>query len=94
MTTTFMATARVSRNTLVESRTAMIRIKLTIVDPNIERSIRANIRLGMAIRTSTSRLSAWSNHPRSIAASKPSPPPIRKASTVVARAMPIVLRAP
>ena len=36
----------------------------------------------------------WSIQPRVMAASSPSEPPMRNASSVVAKAIPIVLRAP
>ncbi len=93
-TTTFMATARVSRNTRVESSTAMIRIRLVTDDPKIDSSISAKMSWGIAIRMSTPRASSWSVQPPRIAARSPSRPPIVKESPVVITAIPIVLRAP
>ena len=50
-----MPTALDNLNTLVESNTAIIIIKLRAVDPKIDKSIKAKIRLGIAIKTSTNR---------------------------------------
>ncbi|MCY1378460.1 hypothetical protein D9M69_660990 [compost metagenome] len=54
-TTTFAATARVRRNTRVESSTAMMPISMGTDVPNRVSSSRAKISCGMAIITSTRR---------------------------------------
>ena len=64
-TTTFMETARASRNTRVESSTAMMMIRTGIDVPNMVSSSSAKISCGMAIRTSTIRLRIWSIQPPS-----------------------------
>jgi hypothetical protein len=55
----------------------MMMIRLVMVEPKIDSSISAKIRLGIAIRTSTNRLRAWSSQRRLIAATRPRPPPMR-----------------
>ncbi len=55
MTTTFMATARLSRKTRVESNTAMMTMRLISEVPTIDSRTSAKIKSGMAIRTSTAR---------------------------------------
>ena len=52
-----METARVNLNTRVLSSTAIMQIKLIVLDPNIDNNIRAKIKEGIAMRTSTPRLS-------------------------------------
>ncbi len=94
MTATFIATARDSRNTRVESSTAMIRMRLMAEGPTIDSSTSAKISSGIDISTSTSRLSSWSNQPRKIATRIPSVPPIANDNSTVISAMPMVLRAP
>ena len=54
----------------------------------------AKINPGIAINTSTKRLRSWSNQPPEMAATNPSEPPIANEISVVARAIPIVFRAP
>ena len=62
--------------------------------PTTERTIKANIRVGNAIRMSTQRLSSWSTQPPTVAAKKPHTIPTIKESAVIRNAMAIVLRAP
>ncbi len=98
----FMPTARASRNTRVLSITAMITTMNTVsgmprrgaqTDAMVISSS-AKISDGIAISTSTARLSNWSSQPPSVAARKPSVPPRKNASSVVAKAMPTVFCAP
>ena len=93
-TVRFMPSARASRNTRVESSTAMVTIKTGMLEPNTPRMMRANIRPGMDSITSTRRVRATSTQPPTTALRKPSTIPIRNDNAVMARATPIVMRVP
>ncbi len=71
-----------------------MRIMLTMPEPRIDSSTSAKMSTGIAISTSTARLSSWSTQPPSTAAISPRTPPSRNDSMVVRKAMPMVLRAP
>ena len=94
ITTIFIPTALDNLNTLVESSTAIIRIRLSAVEPKIDKSISAKIKLGIAIKISTNLASIWSTQPLKIADNKPKPTPIKNARKVVISAIPIVFLAP
>ena len=78
----------------MESRIAMTTISTGTDVPTIVRISRAKMSCGIAIRMSFARLIACSVQPPSVAARKPATQPTRKASSVVMKAMPMVLRAP
>ena len=65
-----------------------------IVEPNIDNNTSANIRLGIAINTSTERLRNWSSQRLSIAAANPRAPPIKNERIVVSTAIPTVFLVP
>ena len=97
-----MPTARDRRNTRVESSTAMIRIMNSVTMPFSEPnhavamviSSSAKISCGIDISISTIRERTWSSAPPMVAARKPRLMPMKKASSVVTKAMPTVFWAP
>ena len=90
----FMPSARARRNTLGESTTAMVRISTGIEEPNTPSTISARMSGGIERMTSTSRDRTVSTQPPSTAAAKPNVMPMKAETTVVAAAMPMVVRAP
>lgn len=72
----------------------MTRTSVSTEVPKIVSSRSEKISAGIAIRMSTIRDSAWSSQPPTVAARSPRKEPAKKASAVVAKAMPTVLRAP
>ena len=72
----------------------MVTISTGIDEPNTPRMIKARISCGIDRITSTRRDSSMSTQPPSTAAMKPVLMPMKKDSSVVAAAMPMVMRAP
>ncbi len=65
-----------------------------MVLPKTASSMSAKISTGIARKASTMRETVWSSQPRFRAVRTPSVPPMMKDKSVVASAMPMVLRAP
>ena len=94
ITTTFIAAERDIRNTRVLSKSAIMITSEGIEVPKTVNNKSAKTREGIAIKISTIRPMTKSYHPPKIAANMPSVPPTINASNTVAKAMPIVFRAP
>ena len=92
--TTFIATERARRNTLGESRIAIVSMSAGNELPATDRMTIAKMNVGIESSRSTSRASAISTQPPATAAPKPQIIPIVKESIVMTRERPIDRRAP
>jgi hypothetical protein len=90
----FIATERLTRNTRVASRTAMVPTRTGIEVPRTESTTSAMIKLGTAIRVSTMRDSAISIQCRVVAAANPNEMPMTKDSKVISKARVTLVRPP
>ena len=94
ITVRFMPKARAKRNTREESSTAIVKISTGMLEPKTPKIISAKIKLGIDNFTSTKRVKKVSTQLPTTALTNPAKIPIKKDRLVIARATPMVMRAP